>query len=94
MAIEKSKIAIGFIVAGILMLLFGIITAIIGPTVMKNEVEKVSFTFDWEVCLFLYDNLYYREFILSKKIMHFCFKKHVGIFLYIFFKTFKNGTFN
>ncbi|XP_015256852.1 PREDICTED: scavenger receptor class B member 1 [Cyprinodon variegatus] len=40
MAIEKSKIAIGFIVAGILMLLFGIITAIIGPTVMKNEVEK------------------------------------------------------
>ncbi|XP_038160148.1 scavenger receptor class B member 1 isoform X1 [Cyprinodon tularosa] len=40
MAIEKSKIAIGFIVAGVLMLLFGIITAIIGPTVMKNEVEK------------------------------------------------------
>lgn len=43
MATDKSKVAIGFIAAGALTLMFGIISAIIGPTVMKNQVVKVSY---------------------------------------------------
>lgn len=42
MTISKSKIAIGFIVAGTAMLIFGIISASLGPSIMKHQIEKVS----------------------------------------------------
>lgn len=42
MAINKSKVAVGFIVAGGLTLIFGAISVIVGPTVISNQVVKVS----------------------------------------------------
>lgn len=43
MAINKSKVALGFIGAGTLTLIFGIISAVVGPTVMKDQIIKVSY---------------------------------------------------
>nr|XP_023009947.2 scavenger receptor class B member 1 isoform X2 [Maylandia zebra] len=40
MAINKSKVAVGFIVAGGLTLIFGAISVIVGPTVISNQVVK------------------------------------------------------
>ncbi|XP_069562868.1 scavenger receptor class B member 1-like isoform X2 [Brachyistius frenatus] len=40
MAIDKSKVAIGFMVAGTLAVIFGAISAIMGPSVMKNQIAK------------------------------------------------------
>ena len=42
MAINKAKVAIGFIVAGTLTVLFGAILLFVGPAVMKDQVTKVS----------------------------------------------------
>lgn len=42
MAINKSKVAVGFIVAGSLTLIFGAISVIVGPTVISSQVVKVS----------------------------------------------------
>lgn len=58
MAIDKSKVAIGFIVAGAMTLMFGVISAIIGPTVMKDQVVKVSYILYWVVFFSFLSHLY------------------------------------
>lgn len=42
MTINKAKVALGFIVAGALILGFGGISLLLGPTVMMNQIIKVS----------------------------------------------------
>lgn len=54
MTIDNTKIALGFIVAGALTLAFGGISLLIGPTVMNNQIIKVSWT---PFLLSVHDNL-------------------------------------
>lgn len=42
MTINKAKIALGFIVAGAVTLVFGGISLLVGPTAMTNQIIKVS----------------------------------------------------
>lgn len=42
MAIAKAKVAIGFIVAGILAVVSGVILLFVGPAIMKDQIIKVS----------------------------------------------------
>lgn len=42
MQINKSRVAIGFIVAGILMGTFGAVFLFVGPAVMNDQIIKVS----------------------------------------------------
>lgn len=44
MTINKAKIALGFIVAGAVTLVFGGISLLVGPTAMTNQIIKVSWT--------------------------------------------------
>lgn len=53
MAINKAKVALGFIVAGALMLVFGGISLFVGPTVITNQIIKVSWAL---VLLSVYEN--------------------------------------
>lgn len=48
MTIDKAKVALGFIVAGALTLVFGGISVLVGPTVMTDQVIKVR----WALFLF------------------------------------------
>lgn len=41
MTINKAKIALGFIVAGAVTLVFGGISLLVGPTAMTNQIIKV-----------------------------------------------------
>lgn len=50
MTIDKGKVALGFIVAGALTLVFGGISLLVGPTVMTDQIIKVS----WALFLFFY----------------------------------------
>lgn len=42
MAINKAKVAIGFIVAGALTVVFGVVLLFVGPAVMNNQIIKVG----------------------------------------------------
>lgn len=42
MAINKPRVAVGFIVAGALTVVSGVFFLIVGPMVMKDQVIKVS----------------------------------------------------
>lgn len=58
MAINKPRVAVGFIVAGALTVVSGVFFLIVGPMVMKDQVIKVSlpmlhFRGGWR---FLYNN--------------------------------------
>lgn len=47
MAINKAKVAIGFIVAGTLTVVFGAVLLFVGPAVMNDQVIKVSNGIIW-----------------------------------------------
>lgn len=42
MGINKSKVAVGFIVAGVMAVLFGTILAFVGPLIIDDQIVKVS----------------------------------------------------
>lgn len=42
MAINKAKVAIGFIVAGTLTVVFGAVLLFVGPAVMNDQIIKVG----------------------------------------------------
>lgn len=42
MAINKSKVAVGFIVVGVLAVLFGTILTFVGPIIIDDQVVKVG----------------------------------------------------
>lgn len=42
MAISKAKVAVGFIVAGVLTTLFGVILLFVGPAIMNDQIIKVG----------------------------------------------------
>lgn len=42
MEINKSKVAIGFIVAGVLAVIFGTLLAFVGPIIIDDQIVKVS----------------------------------------------------
>lgn len=42
MAINTSKVAVGFIVVGVLALLFGTILTFVGPIIIDDQVVKVG----------------------------------------------------
>lgn len=44
MRVNKSKVAVGFIVTGVLTVLFGAVLLFVGPAVMKDQIIKVSHT--------------------------------------------------
>lgn len=70
MTIDKAKVALGFIVAGVLTLVFGGISVLVGPTVMTNQVIKVSrglflfSVYEMEICMDIYENVLYIKFII------------------------------
>lgn len=41
MRIDKSKVAIGFMVIGALTVVFGVVLLFVGPTVMKEKIIEV-----------------------------------------------------
>lgn len=43
MAIDKAKVAIGFIVTGAVTVVFGGILLFVGPAVMNDQIIKVQF---------------------------------------------------
>lgn len=47
MAISKTKVAVGFIVAGILTTLSGIILLFVGPAIMNDQIIKVGCVIVW-----------------------------------------------
>lgn len=49
MAIAKAKVAIGFIVAGILTVISGIVLLFVGPAIMNDQIIKVSFVTVWKL---------------------------------------------
>lgn len=49
MAITKAKVAIGFIVAGILAVVSGIILLFVGPAIMNDQIIKVSSVTVWKL---------------------------------------------
>lgn len=42
MAINKSKVAVGFIVVGVLAVFFGTVLAFVGPLIIDDQVVKVG----------------------------------------------------
>lgn len=48
MAISKAKVAVGFIVAGILTTLFGVILLFVGPAIMNDQIIKVGCVIVWK----------------------------------------------
>lgn len=46
---DKSKVAIGFIVAGVLTVFFGTVLTFVGPIIIDDQVVKVSQRADMDI---------------------------------------------
>ena len=42
MAVNRTKVAIGFLVAGILTVVFGTVLVFVGPVIIDDQIVKVS----------------------------------------------------
>lgn len=42
MAVNKAKVAVGFIVAGVLMVFFGTVLTFVGPIIIDDQIVKVG----------------------------------------------------
>lgn len=42
MSVNKSKVAVGFIVLGVLAVVFGVILAFVGPIIIDDQIVKVG----------------------------------------------------
>lgn len=49
MAISKSKIAIGLLVAGTLTVVFGVILVFVGPIIVDDQIVKVGNEFPFDI---------------------------------------------
>ncbi|XP_068191377.1 scavenger receptor class B member 1 isoform X4 [Antennarius striatus] len=79
MAINKSKVAIGFIVAGALTAVFGAVLLVVGPAVMKDQIIKntvidprndLSYTMWKDVPVPFYMSVYFFHILNPKEILN------------------------
>ena len=42
MAVKKAKVAVGFIVAGVFAVFFGVLLTFVGPIIIDDQIVKVS----------------------------------------------------
>lgn len=64
MAINKSKVAVGFIVLGVLTVFLGIVLVFVGPIIIDDQIVKVG----RHTCIFLNLNsgFFYRIYLLPE----------------------------